>query len=183
MRWDKEYISSTIFSNPHDAKVCLDKVLNSPIWPELDLASDPEETTKNKMKALMEPQDHHIVDELLEKYPTTITLIEETSNWAIKMKKKGYKIYLLTNFPIGFHEFKKRLSIMNLLDGYVCSSDIHVIKPDPKIFEYLFNKYKLNPKECLFIDDLKKNTDAALKSGMGKVITYNNIKQLEEFDN
>ena len=35
-----------------------------------------------------------------------------------------------------------------------------------KIYQKLFEKYDLNPSECLFIDDLEANCNGARKAGM-----------------
>lgn len=44
----------------------------------------------------------------------------------------------------------------------------------------MLNENKLNPSECLFIDDLKENTEAASKLGIN---TWNLIPEKEDITN
>ena len=184
MYWDKERLSKLVFPNDEEtSKLVLENCLNSPYWHVYDLGKESDETIKNKMKEKVPKEKQHFVDEFIDKYADLIPVNQEVNEWGIKMKKKGYKIYLLTNFPNTFPIFLKHLPIKDYIDGYVSSSDVKVMKPDKKIYEIVFNKFNLKKEECLFIDDVKKNTDAALEAGMGKVITFNGkIEQLEEFD-
>ncbi len=59
-----------------------------------------------------------------------------------------------------FHRFK------NCFDAFYLSHEVHLRKPDSAIFDFVLNKHKLIPKECLFIDDTKKNTVTAKELGI-----------------
>ena len=61
-----------------------------------------------------------------------------------------------------------------LFDGIVVSSDLHLIKPDRRIYRHLLDAYQLRPGECLFIDDRQENVEAARQEGMlAEVFTGN----------
>ena len=49
------------------------------------------------------------------------------------------------------------------------SADIHIVKPDIRIYEHLLKTYKLTPEECLFIDDRADNVAGAKSAGMNAV--------------
>ena len=52
------------------------------------------------------------------------------------------------------------------------SSEVHLIKPDVRIYECLLEKYQLKPEECLFFDDKQENIDGAVRNKMnGHVFT------------
>ena len=55
---------------------------------------------------------------------------------------------------------------MKDIDGKVVSYQIHIGKPDPAIYQYLLEKYQLNPQETVFFDDREVNTAAAKKLGI-----------------
>lgn len=81
-------------------------------------------------------------------------------------QKYRYKLYGLTNwsaetFPIALERF----SFFKLFDGIVVSGEEKLIKPDEKIFRLILERYHLDPKSTLFIDDNRKNIDTA--KGMG----------------
>jgi 2-haloacid dehalogenase len=86
-----------------------------------------------------------------------------------KLKEK-YKLYGLTNwsaetFPIVF----KRYSFFKLFDGIVISGEEKLIKPDKKIFERMLERYHLEAKSSLFIDDNMNNIQAAKEIGFATI--------------
>ena len=59
-----------------------------------------------------------------------------------------------------------------LLDGMILSYEAGAIKPDHRIFEYGTERFNLIPEDCVFIDDLAENIEAAREFGFhGVVIT------------
>jgi len=56
--------------------------------------------------------------------------------------------------------------LAKILDGFVLSCDIKVIKPDRKMFEEILSKYELDPANCVFLDDLADNTKMAESLGI-----------------
>jgi 2-haloacid dehalogenase len=59
-----------------------------------------------------------------------------------------------------------RFPFLDLLDGIVVSGDEGVIKPDPRIFRILLDRYRLAANESVFIDDNPKNAHAASALGI-----------------
>lgn len=110
-----------------------------------------------------------------------------------KLKHK-YRLFLLTNTDeIHISRFEHMVGVSFFSDFYQCfekvlySYEMGMRKPDPAIFSTIINKYDLSPKRTLFVDDKKKNTDAAaelglqiwnLKVGEEDVIDLFNQKQL-----
>ena len=67
---------------------------------------------------------------------------------------------------------------MNLFEGIVVSADLHIIKPDERIYRYLLERYGLNPGETLFIDDRLENVEGARKVGIQAEVFQNNFEQI-----
>jgi 2-haloacid dehalogenase len=89
---------------------------------------------------------------------------------VLRKLKEKYKLYGLTNwsaetFPIVF----KRYSFFNLFDGIVISGEEKLIKPDKKIFELMLERYHLETKNALFIDDNMNNIQAAKELGFATI--------------
>jgi len=83
------------------------------------------------------------------------------------LKEKGYKIYLLSNYNEDFFRVHTQgASFLEDIDGKVVSYEIHKIKPEPEIYQYLLDKYGLRPEESVFFDDRPENTQTAEKLGM-----------------
>lgn len=95
-----------------------------------------------------------------------------------------YRLYILSNTnPLHFNYGRKKFEYINLVDKFILSYKLKMTKPDRKIFKTVIKKYKLEPAETLFIDDLKENCLAAEDTGM-KTICYRNhrtfIKKFEK---
>ncbi len=86
------------------------------------------------------------------------------------LKADGYKLYGLSNFSHKVYDFERQLPIFKMLDGQIVSSDVHVIKPDARIFKILLGKYGLRAEECLFVDDREVNVNAARALGIGALV-------------
>jgi len=64
-------------------------------------------------------------------------------------------------------------------ENIVISGDIGMIKPNENIFLYFLQKFNLNPKDCVFIDDQSSNIIAAKKLGIHSILVENsNFKQV-----
>ena len=64
----------------------------------------------------------------------------------------------------------------------VVSYQIHIAKPDKKIYEYLLNKYNLIAQECIFFDDRPDNTKAARQMGIEAVTVTGQDFLISELD-
>ena len=103
-----------------------------------------------------------------------ISLIQE-------LKQNGYKLFILSNITKHFVNVQYKFPILKEFDGLVFSSLIKVVKPNKEIYEYLLEKYNLNPKECIFIDDTKKNLAGAARFGIKTFHFQSNANDLSDF--
>ena len=82
------------------------------------------------------------------------------------LKAAGYKLYVLSNMSREFIAFLRRFPVYRLFDGEVVSCEERTVKPEPRIYEILLERYGLNPAETLFIDDRRSNIAAAEALGI-----------------
>lgn len=100
-----------------------------------------------------------------------------------KLKEKGYKIYILSNYSENlFTKHTSDAPFIELADGVVVSYQIHLTKPDERIYRYLLDKYNLKAEECLFFDDRQENTEGAIKLGINAITVTSKELLLEELD-
>tara|TARA_B100001057_G_scaffold117689_1_gene116260 strand:+ start:204 stop:821 length:618 start_codon:yes stop_codon:yes gene_type:complete len=90
-----------------------------------------------------------------------------------------YKVIALTNwsaetFPIAL----KRFEFLHWFEGIVVSGAEKTRKPFLDIYQITLDRYQLNPKKTLFIDDNKRNIEAAQKFGI-HTIQFQNPIQLQ----
>ena len=71
---------------------------------------------------------------------------------AFKLKKRGYKIAILSDqWPVSREVLVKREDNRNF-DVVIVSCDVEARKPDPKIYRILLRKAKVKAGEVVFID-------------------------------
>jgi len=93
------------------------------------------------------------------------------------LKKHGFKLYYLSNFPLDiFEEIKNDYYFFRYFDGGIISSEVKLSKPDIRIYRYLLEKYSLLPEETFYIDDIEKNVIAADFAGIKGLTTYGSTK-------
>ena len=85
----------------------------------------------------------------------------------------GYGVYGLTNWSMEtFPEARMRFGILQLIDRYVVSGAEKLVKPDPRLFRVLLERYGLKAEECTFIDDNEANVQAAQALGMEGIVFH-----------
>lgn len=96
-------------------------------------------------------------------------------DYAIPLVKRlrcnGYQVLALSNFPEKvYQENREPLAFLQKMNGYLLSYQDHVIKPDARIYRLLQERYGFVPAECVFIDDLQENLDAAKAQGWNTIL-------------
>lgn len=103
---------------------------------------------------------------------------KELFEFVKKLKRKGYKIGLLSNqIEDWLEEVIENHGLNQIFDAIVTSYKSKVAKPDILLFKEITEKLNLNAAQCIYIDDMEKNIPPAKKLGM-KTILFKNNKQL-----
>ena len=82
-----------------------------------------------------------------------------------KLKSHGYCVYYLSNIPEDVLDLLMERDMKGLFDGGIASCEVHINKPDPRIYKALLDKYHLKARESVFIDDRLDNVQAAFRLG------------------
>ena len=97
--------------------------------------------------------------------------------------KRGYRIACLSN---GSHEWTtyviKKYGLERLFEQIIISSELGVVKPDPKIYLHALDALKIKPSDCIFIDDRKENTDAAETLGICSLVFVDTALSIIELE-
>lgn len=95
-------------------------------------------------------------------------------------KQRGFRIWGLSNWSADlFPLVQDRFPVFKLMDGLVVSGREKVIKPDPRIYRILLDRYGLKADECVFIDDNADNVAGAEAVGI-RGIRFKGIGTLKE---
>jgi 2-haloacid dehalogenase len=96
--------------------------------------------------------------------------IEENVALMRRLKRTGRPVHALSNFA---HEkfalAQQHYDFLSEFDSAVISGHVGVVKPDPRIFEILFERVGRRPSELLFVDDSDANVRAAEALGMATI--------------
>ena len=114
-------------------------------------------------------------ENLIKSYP----LIKNNFEYIKGLRKRGYKLFLLTNITEDSYNYINELiNIDETFDGGIYSYQEHLIKPDYDIYNLLINRFNLNKDETIFFDDKEKNVKAANEVGI-KSYVFTSINDIE----
>lgn len=154
------------------------KIPNQQIYPllekwfddDLDLLS--KEEYIDTISKRLAPEFSDIVPDIVDAF-SDIEVLSYTIPTLKDLKERGYNIYYLSNWSrwgVEILREKNKLDFLSLFDGGLFSYEVGVKKPDRKIYDAFLKKFKINPKEAIFVDNKKKNIDAAKKFGLRGVL-------------
>lgn len=180
-RW-KDLMEDLGFSEA--AKKSLEEnMVKSPLWHEMDRGTlEGEDVIKVFQEANPEYQKEVAeffgnVNALVEPFDYAVSFIKE-------LKEKGYKVYLLSNYPsfaFSMHA-KEKFTFLPYVDGKVISGFIKMVKPERDIYEYLLSQYDLLAEECVFLDDRQENVEGAKEVGMKGIVFRSYSQARQELD-
>ena len=168
LEWNKDKILQGV-SDTKEEYLILDKaIFQSGLWERLDLGTMTREELVLKVVSMIGRTYQKKVEEVIWNWPSYIDIYTEVSPVLSELKKKGHRIFVLSNTSKVFYDLlEEQLSpLKELLDGFVLSRDIKAIKPDLVMFKEILYKYQLDPTNCVFLDDIEDNTNAAQKLGI-----------------
>lgn len=164
--FNPEKILGNFFPDASDVDLITQKVFRSKAWNDMDRGTADVEALVRFACEQLPVRMHKIITHLLKYWWDYMLPIPEMYHLVKSLKENGYKIYLLSNTPNKFYDYVPLIPALSYFDGFLASCDYNLLKPEPEIFQTLFEKFSLNPSECFFVDDMRKNTDSAQSLGM-----------------
>ena len=146
-------------------------------WDRLDAGDDPEEVLASIIA--YSPKHEAELRKVFANVGDTLRKREATPIWLKDLKSRGYRLLYLSNYSHYVMNCNPDvLDFLPLMDGGIFSCDVKLIKPDPRIYAVLAEKYNLNTSECVFIDDLERNVIAAREFGFN-AIQFGTLQQAQ----
>ncbi|HGQ5181160.1 TPA: HAD family hydrolase [Streptococcus pneumoniae] len=181
IEWNKEKILSKICKNDLEYNLFNKFVFQSNLWINLDNGKISLEFLENQLIDEMGHQYQDQIHELVWNWFNYVDLYDEVYELIKQLKKKNFQIYVLSNTSSIFHILLDSVlsKVSSVLDGYVISCEVKMMKPQKEIYLSLVNKYQLDIKDCIFLDDLEENVEAARTLG----IKAFQIKERKEISN
>ncbi len=106
--------------------------------------------------------------------------IEGTVALLAQLREQGTPLYGLTNWSAQtYKRVEPRYDFLSWFDGIVVSGRVQAVKPEPRIYQILLDRYAISPNEAIFIDDSPPNIATAEQLGI-KGLLFNSPKALQD---
>ncbi|MBM6815224.1 HAD family phosphatase [Olsenella uli] len=179
MTFDGPYFASLFTETPEDAALLDGALFGTTMWSLLDSGTIDRETMRryalNHLPERLRPN----LNECFDHWPEHSEPIAATNELGIRLKREGYGIYVLSNANTRIMDQLGHAPVTPYLDGCVVSAKERIMKPDPAIFRLLCLRYRLDPAECLFVDDNADNCAGARLAGMHAFHFTGDVEALE----
>jgi 2-haloacid dehalogenase len=84
-----------------------------------------------------------------------------------ELREHGTPLYGLTNFSAETYPCAlARFEFLGWFRGILVSGEVKAIKPDPRIYELLLERFAIDPHQAIYIDDVAVNAAAAQEFGV-----------------
>jgi putative hydrolase of the HAD superfamily len=164
--WRPDKIIHRVFTDPMTRKLVKAQIFEHVDWVELDRGTITfdQAVVRGASRTGLPAKS---IEKLLNEVPPSLTPIQGTIDLIRSIRDSDNRFFVLSNMHIAsISHLEEQYDIWEMFDGIVISSRIERVKPEPGIYEYLLNTYKLEPAETVFIDDMRENLEAASLQGI-----------------
>lgn len=175
VHYQGDAVTKTYCDDPTIVSWIKEHLLQSNLWNEYDKGTMDEKQLYDTVCAMIDDTRYYpIIKKTLEQWPMYNL---KTNPDMIPVVKYGLDhdmdVILLSNAPKRIHEvLDQYIPYYDQFKAIYVSADLKMVKPDPKIFEYVLDHSHKAASQCLFVDDLKRNCDAASAFGLATWIYH-----------
>ncbi len=169
--WNPEYVYLDVFNGDRQKMQWFFDNICTHDWNENQDAGYPMAKATEERVALF-PEHEELIrmfygrwdDMLGESIKGTVNILESLIN------SSQYKVVALTNWSHEtFPKALKKFDFLHWFEGIVVSGEEKTRKPFPEIYEITLNRFSLEPKQTIFIDDNLRNVEAANALGINGI--------------
>ncbi len=177
----KEYVKRVGLSEP-EQELMLRELYGSIDWIELDRGTIDEAEIIERVTARVGEHLRGVVEKLVRHWDRPELPVEGMKEFTDELYEKGYGLYLLTNAGPRHREYWPRFAASeHFPEDRICrSADVKLLKPDPAFFEGELEKFGLDRRECVFIDDSAANAEGAQRVGLDAIVFFGDAARLRK---
>ncbi len=168
--WDLEFLYRSVIEDPDVRREFLAEVLTAEMNRQMDAGRSVDEALAELVDAHPDRADwilafrHRWIETMGPQIDGSVELFDQ-------LQATGLPIYALTNFgaetwPVA----QQAYSVLTRFDGEIVSGREGLMKPDPRIYRLLTDRFGLDPEAVFFTDDNQHNVDAARAEGWHAVL-------------
>ena len=154
------------FMSEEDARVFAPVFFDRLYWDRLDRGTIEREEMLDDVLRRLPGFSRETAGRVFDGWFEVLPPIDGMPELVAALRKKGCRLYIISDIAKNFAENAHRLPIIRDFDGRVMSGPIGITKPNPAIFRHLLDTYHLDPADCIFIDDRIPNVKGAESVGM-----------------
>ncbi len=169
--WNPRYLFCSVFKNREsDMEYFLTEVCNQE-WNEKQDAGRTFAEGEREVIAKF-PKYKSEIETYFKRWPETLGKPIDGTVQILKQLalEKKYQLLALSNwsaetFPFAYERFE----FLKIFENILVSGQEKLIKPDPRFFNLLVERFKVVPSESVFIDDVEKNILGAQRLGFNTI--------------
>jgi putative hydrolase of the HAD superfamily len=177
--WQPKEIIAKVFADPVVQATVLTEIVEHADWLALDRGTllEPEAIVRAAKRTRLPGAD---VARFLREVPPALVPIPETVELLYRLKRRGHALFCLSNMQhASIEHLEAAHSFWEVFSGRVISSRVQLLKPEPEIYAYLVDTYRLNVDKTIFVDDVDANLTAAARFGI-RTVRFEDPAQCEE---
>lgn len=175
--WHPRHLYQQVFGDPAEADEFLQVVCTLQWHAQHDAGTPMERTIP-----LLVAEHPHLADEIRAWRTRYVEMVAGYVEGAVELigdlQASGVRTLALTNMPsevVG--ELVEAFPVLDCFEGMVVSGDELVTKPDPEIYRRLVQRFGIEPRRAVFVDDMPVNVDAAWTLGF-RAVRFESSAQL-----
>jgi HAD superfamily hydrolase (TIGR01509 family) len=105
------------------------------------------------------------------------TLMRDSYEWMDgtgpllrELHDRGYEMHALSNYSSWYQLIEEKLELSRYVQWTFVSYHTGLRKPDPEAYLHAARTLEVQPQRCIFVDDRRKNVQAALDVGMRGIV-------------
>lgn len=149
-----------------ERRILMDAMFKSPVWLLSDRGAL--DTTALIERFVQNAPGHEaLIREAYAHVEESVWEFPYAKDWVKGLRERGYHTWVLSNYGQDLLErTRDKMKFLPYMDGTVFSCYCHMLKPEPKIFQYLCDTCQILPAESVFLDDTLANVEAARAFGI-----------------
>lgn len=164
--WNPDALIGAAFDSPAEQEEALRVTVGHADWLALDqgLLSMEEGIARAQARTGLNPDG---IASIYQNLGASLLALSGTMDAMHRAKAAGVPIYILSNMPKHAWDYlAANHDCWDACEGVVVSCEAGCIKPDAEIYQHLCERFSVTPQSCVFVDDMEKNTAAAIAFGM-----------------
>ena len=178
IQWDTAAMMKKLGLPEEDKAIMNRELLRTVEWIQQDHGFLSEKALEEIVLARLPERLWNSAKQLIGWYHWSLIPIPGMGELIEELKENGYHIYLLSNANPALRDYFPRIPGAWCFEQLMVSAEEKLLKPSHEIYERLYEKFGINPRESFFVDDTPANVEGARCTGMQGAVFYGDVQRL-----